>query len=196
MVRNAALALVLLLADAAVASHSPTQRFMDKTSALHIVGRQRHRHRPESASLPLWASGLRSADESSSRVLVPADFGADPTGKADSLAAFEAVLAAAWSNPSGNFTNGLDYSAVIDLQGGTYLFSGPLVFPAAGGGGVTMRDGVIRASPNFPMAVNTSDETALLMLTAAKAGSVRIFGAMFWGFRNMWNSYLISAFWM
>ena len=53
--------------------------------------------------------------------------------------------------------------------GGTYLFSAPLVFPAAGGGGITMRDGVIRAAPSFSMAANTSDEAALLMLTAAAA---------------------------
>ena len=78
--------------------------------------------------------------------------GADPSGKLDSVAAFEAVLAAAWRDRSGHFTNGPDNSAIIDLEGGTYSFSRPVVFPAAGGGGpgVTMRDGVIRAAPSFP----------------------------------------------
>ena len=85
------------------------------------------------------------------RVLLrPAEMGADPSGKLDSVAAFEAVLAAAWRDRSGHFTNGPDNSAIIDLEGGTYSFSRPVVFPAAGGGGVTMRDGVIRAAPSFP----------------------------------------------
>jgi len=153
------LALALCL-GAAVAHkpsvHKPSARFMHKTSKIASIG----------------AARATAPPPPSSTVLYPTAFGADPTGMADSLSAFEKVLAAAWRpNPSGAFTNGPDNSAIIDLQGGSYSFSAPLLFPAAGGGGVKFQNGVIRASPTFPLSTSMNDTTSLLMLTNTNASS-------------------------
>jgi hypothetical protein len=124
-----------------------------------------------------------SSFEPPSHVLYPKEFGADPTGKNDSAPAFDAMLAAAWKlraggggtgHGEGTFTNGPELSVVMDLQGGSYVLSRPLYFPAEGGGGIMVRDGVIRASATFrqdkPGAVG-DDQLALLMLTKANGTS-------------------------
>ena len=160
------LAMALLALPLASRAAEPHPRFLEMVEPLGSVGTVRPRHRPESQRLPHWARGLRGGGAppaaAPSRVLRPAAFGADPTGKADSAAAFDRLLAAAWSAPVGRFTNGPDTAAVVDLEGGVYTLSRPLVFPAAGGGGLAMRDGVLRATPDFPMGA----ESALLLLTS------------------------------
>lgn len=146
-----------LLAAASLQQPRPHPRFLAKVAAIPHIGKK---------SKAVAAAAAVVETRNSSTLLFPCDYGADPTGKADSLPAFRRVLAAAWRpQPSGQFTNGPDNSAIIDLQGGTYLLSAPLLFPAAGGGGVSMRDGVIRASSSFPM----DNSSALLMLTATNA---------------------------
>lgn len=106
------------------------------------------------------------------RVLHPADFFADPTGVHDSSDAFDALLAHAWTltpaRVAEKFTNGPDLSAVIDLGAGIYTLSRPLYFPAAGGGGLLIRDGTIRAHRDFPEdPPGAASQLALLMLTQA-----------------------------
>ena len=82
------------------------------------------------------------------------DFGGDPTGLKDSAAAFDAALAAAWARAGGasphNFTDGPDLGGVVvDLEGGQYGLSRPVVMPQGGGGNVNIIDGSVRALPAF-----------------------------------------------
>jgi hypothetical protein len=85
----------------------------------------------------------------------PTDFGADPTGKTDSTAAFlQAVAAVLAHNTSGHVLSAgiADLGGVtLDLSGGDYLVSSPLVIPA-GYGNFRIIDGSIRASSTFPPA--------------------------------------------
>jgi hypothetical protein len=81
------------------------------------------------------------------------------------------MLAAAWEHKAGDFTNGPDNSIIMDLEGGSYSFSRPLYFPSSGGGGLAIRDGIIRASSAFPQDdPNSTSPLALIMLTNATAG--------------------------
>jgi hypothetical protein len=90
-----------------------------------------------------WRAPERSAG---SAVIFPADFGADPTGKADSSAAFAAALVDMLSRGSGNMSDGIkDLGGVVmDLQGGEYLLSAPLVIPQFFGN-MRFIDGTLRA---------------------------------------------------
>jgi hypothetical protein len=92
-----------------------------------------------------WRAPERSAP--SSGVIFPTDFGADPTGKADSSTAFAAALAEMLSRGSGqNLSDGIKDlgGAVMDLQGGDYLLSAPLVIPQFFGN-MRIIDGTLRA---------------------------------------------------
>jgi hypothetical protein len=77
----------------------------------------------------------------------PVDFGADPTGLKDSSPAFAALLTAmtAAGGASHHLANGIvDLNgATIDLGGGQYLLSAPIVFPQYTGaeGAVVLRAG-------------------------------------------------------
>ena len=90
----------------------------------------------------------------SSTTLRLTDFGGDSTGEKDSAPAFDACLKAAWErglrrHPH-NFTDGPDLGGVvIDLEGGQYGVSRPIVFPVQGGGNVVITDGTVRALPAF-----------------------------------------------
>ena len=68
------------------------------------------------------------------------DFGGDPTGQTDSAAAFDTVLAEAWRLAGmgrNNFTDGPDLGGVVvDLEGGQFGVTRPIVFPLVGGGTV------------------------------------------------------------
>ena len=85
--------------------------------------------------------------------LYPAAYGADPTGLADSTAAFAACLRALLArNSSGHADEGgtTDLGgAVMDLQGGDYLVSAPLVFPS-NYSNYGLIHGTLRASAGFP----------------------------------------------
>jgi polygalacturonase len=74
---------------------------------------------------------------SASRVFHVTDYGADPTGAADSTAAIKKAIADAFSLPSNaTMTGGIPDlgGAEIHLDGGSYLVNGPLTLPASGGG--------------------------------------------------------------
>lgn len=86
------------------------------------------------------------------RVFCPAQYGADPTGAADSSdAIFTAVNEACKVNSSSELLPGIKNlgGVVIDLQGGTYTLSKPIVFPSAVGN-LLFISGTLRASETFP----------------------------------------------
>jgi hypothetical protein len=110
--------------------------------------RTRAAHRRMVAS---WSAPAPAAP--GSPVIFPTAFGADPTGAADSTAAFAAAVAAAVArNASGQkMSDGIADlgGVVIDLQGGEYLLSAPLAIPQFVGN-LRIIDGTLRASPSFP----------------------------------------------
>jgi hypothetical protein len=79
-------------------------------------------------------------------------FGGDPTCVNDSSTALAAAVAAALAVSWENSLPGVIGSGgvAVDLGGGTYLVSEPLVI--ADGAGVTLRGGTLRAAPSFPPA--------------------------------------------
>ena len=95
-----------------------------------------------------WRSPVRDGADP---VVYPTSFGADPTGKTDSAAAFAAAMTAVLSRASGNMSDGiLDLGGVVmDLQGGDFLLSSPLTVPQFVGN-MRIIDGTLRATPNFP----------------------------------------------
>ena len=104
------------------------------------------------SSVPLRTS-LPSAPSSS--LFLPSTYGADPSGATDSSAAFSALLHDLLSaNHSHRLANGIvDLGgATIDLEGGDFLLSSPLVLPFCIGN-VRIQRGTLRASASFP---NTS----------------------------------------
>jgi hypothetical protein len=86
--------------------------------------------------------------------LTPSDFGGDPTGRADSTPAFQALCAQlfnATSRADKHMASKIvDFGgATLDLAGGEYLISAPVVVPLLVGN-VRITGGTLRASPNFP----------------------------------------------
>ena len=69
------------------------------------------------------------------------DFGADPTGKADSSMAFAKALRHASSNPA---------MVTLSLEGGSYRIGSPIVVEGSPCSFVTVQDGTLLASPVFP----------------------------------------------
>ena len=112
------------------------------------LSRTRAAHRRMLAS---WRAPAPAAADSP--VVFPTTFGADPTGRADSTAAFAASVAALLArNVSGHkMSDGIaDLGGVVlDLQGGEYLLSAPLAIPQFVGN-LRIIDGTLRASPSFP----------------------------------------------
>jgi hypothetical protein len=101
-----------------------------------------------------WSESPSSVP-SSTRTFSPVDFGGDPTGVANSTAAIAAAVSALLnaSHTAGvRDANGiLDCGgAILDLQGGEYLTSSPLVIPAYYGN-LEVRAGTLRASASFPV---------------------------------------------
>ncbi|KAK8498210.1 hypothetical protein V6N13_095481 [Hibiscus sabdariffa] len=90
---------------------------------------------------------------SGSRVYHVTDYGADPTGKSDSIEALDKAIADAFQGPSeGVLMEGISNlgGVQIDLEGGNYLLSKPLRLPAAGAGNLMIHGGTLRASNDFP----------------------------------------------
>ncbi|KAL4284382.1 hypothetical protein GQ457_16G006200 [Hibiscus cannabinus] len=90
---------------------------------------------------------------SGSRVYHVTDYGADPTGKSDSIEALDKAIADAFQGPSeGVLMEGISNlgGVQIDLDGGNYLLSKPLRLPAAGAGNLMIHGGTLRASDDFP----------------------------------------------
>lgn len=82
------------------------------------------------------------------------DFGADPTCGEDSSDAFDAAVQAALAHDSGHSMGAhgkiIDLGGVtIDLQGGDYLISRPVIFPDFFGN-YRIVGGTLRAGPTFP----------------------------------------------
>ena len=77
-------------------------------------------------------------------------YGGDPTCMNDSSKALAAAMAAALAIGGENSLPGVIGSGgvAVDLGGGTFLVSEPLVI--LGGEGVTLRGGTLRAAPSFP----------------------------------------------
>ena len=118
--------------------------------AAHSRTRAAHRRMIASWGAPTSSSAAAMAD---SPVVFPTAFGADPTGKTDSTAAFAAAVAALVArNATGHkMSDGIaDLGGVVlDLQGGDYLISAPLAIPQFVGN-MRIIDGTLRASPSFP----------------------------------------------
>uniref|UniRef100_A0A6B2L5B9 Rhamnogalacturonase A/B/Epimerase-like pectate lyase domain-containing protein n=1 Tax=Arcella intermedia TaxID=1963864 RepID=A0A6B2L5B9_9EUKA len=84
--------------------------------------------------------------------MYPTDFGADPTGKTDSTTAFSAVVKALLAKDTGHkLADGITDlgGATVDLGGGDYLISQPIVIPVYYGN-FHFKSGTLRASSAFP----------------------------------------------
>jgi hypothetical protein len=95
-------------------------------------------------AIPVWTSGSP---------ILPADFGADPTGAKDSTQAMQKAVVALLSRrgPSVSMASNITDlgGATLDLSGGSYLISSPLVIPPMFGNAQIV-GGTLRASPTFP----------------------------------------------
>ncbi|EDQ85067.1 uncharacterized protein MONBRDRAFT_29580 [Monosiga brevicollis MX1] len=104
--------------------------------------------------------GLDTDGNSSSHMVNPMSFGADPTGVHDSTQALQAAIARllAFGNASQQTHLGLAGGqpmidlggATLDLHGGLYRVSAPLVIPR-GYANLNIQQGTLRASPEFPL---------------------------------------------
>ena len=90
-------------------------------------------------------------------VINPADYGADPTGTTDATAVLQQCVNLLWNaSRSGSILartqHQLDLGgATLDLAGGIFLLSSPVVFPEGGARNFQVRGGTLRAGGNFPM---------------------------------------------
>lgn len=107
------------------------------------------------SSAPLALPPLRPppTDVAASAILRPTDFGADPSGATDSSAAFDKAVAALLSQRGQRHTMASNITdlggATLDLSGGSYLLSHPIVVPPGVGNAQIVR-GTLRAAHNFP----------------------------------------------
>ena len=133
---------------AVLAAHPANPGMPSAHDIAHGVASRHRRAQPlldaaNVATLILQPSGATS--------LNPVDFGADPTGVADSSAAFDklvaalVVLAAGRQTPSG--LNDLG-GAVVDLDGGVFKVSKPIAVPA-GYANYRVQQGTLVAAANF-----------------------------------------------
>lgn len=84
--------------------------------------------------------------------IFPTDFGADPTGAKDSTAAFTAAVAALLQGGAPHkMASGIHDlgGATLDLAGGQYLISAPVIIPMYYGN-LAIARGTLRASATFP----------------------------------------------
>ncbi|XP_042021116.1 polygalacturonase QRT3-like [Salvia splendens] len=80
-------------------------------------------------------------------------YGADPTGRNDSTEAVLKAITDALNGPGkGDLFEGIVNlgGARVDLDGGNYLISRPLLFPVSGRGNLAIQGGSITASNDFP----------------------------------------------
>ena len=145
---QAAAALLLSVASADAARG----RRIDELPYHHLFPRDAH---PQTKAVHrrMMAGWRAPSVGANSPIVSPVDFGADPTGRTDSTAAFAAALKAVLShNTSGHvMSDGIvDLGGVVlDLGGGDYLLSAPLSIPPYYGN-LRIVDGTLRASPTFP----------------------------------------------
>ena len=84
--------------------------------------------------------------------IYPADYGADPSGRADSSAGFDAAIAVLLTRGSGHTDESgtIDLGgAALDLQGGEYILSRSLYIPS-NYSNFAIYHGTVRASQTFP----------------------------------------------
>lgn len=109
-------------------------------------------HSPPAPNAPVGYPPLLVSDATTS-ILRPTDFGADPTGTKDSSQAFASAMAKLLSQRGDRkamASNITDLGgATLDLSGGTYLISAPIVIPPGFGNAQIVR-GTLRAAPTFP----------------------------------------------
>ncbi|XP_021901642.1 polygalacturonase QRT3-like isoform X2 [Carica papaya] len=106
-----------------------------------------------SASLPVPAPYPQPQGVSKPRVYEVIKYGADPTGKSDSTEALERTFVDAIGGSSKGFLMEEIANlggAQIYLQGGNYLITRPLRFPASAVGNLMIHGGTITASKDFP----------------------------------------------
>jgi hypothetical protein len=134
---------------------------LDGREGMHCAGREHSAGRVAGSSFrvaraePSWASARAERAAlctASSPTISPIDFGADPTGASDSTAAFDLAVAALLNHsglpPMADSIVNLG-GATLDLMGGEYLISRPLLIPKLVGN-VRVRGGSLRASATFP----------------------------------------------
>ena len=105
-------------------------------------------------ALPSSGSDSLSSSSSSLTSVDPRDYGADPTGNTDSTPAFDKALAALFNTsalaPKQMASNITDFGgATLDLNGGVYLISAPVLVPLLAGN-VRITGGTLRAASSFP----------------------------------------------
>ena len=109
-------------------------------------------HNPVGLNAPIGYPPLLESDATTS-ILRPTDFGADPTGTNDSSPAFSSAMAKLLSQRGGRKTMASNITdlggATLDLSGGTYLISVPIVIPPGFGNAQIVR-GTLRAASSFP----------------------------------------------
>ena len=155
--------LLLLPAAARGASHVPKLQDLDA----HNLAPPQHRHRLPSI-LPSHAKGRGVGEQAHppkgapaakpNGLIYPTDYGADPTGHADSTEAFRQAMAALLNR---NLTIGRNMSssrgvacadmggATLHLAGGDYLISEPIMIPCHVCN-MRIHGGTLRASASFP----------------------------------------------
>ncbi|WOK93340.1 polygalacturonase QRT3 [Canna indica] len=106
------------------------------------------------ASLPSAPPSKSSTTNSASRVYHVTDYGADPTGKSDSVAAISKTISAAFSTAAASgmslFAGIANLGGIeIHLDGGLYFITTPLVLPP-GVGNINIHGGSLRAAEDFP----------------------------------------------
>jgi len=132
-----------LVCAAAAAAPRGVPRDALRPTDVHASVRARH-----ARVMAAWGAPLRDA---TAPAVSPVDFGADPTGVADSAAAFTRAMAALLNRSHGAMSAGIKDlgGAVLDLGGGTYSLSTPLVVPQMVGN-MRIIDGTLRARAGFP----------------------------------------------
>jgi hypothetical protein len=177
MMLSPATALLLLLAPGSSADASPWQQ--RKAARLRSLGSREHPadliaaqqlhaelarrsrgigqvygHQLPS-SMPTQYSILALSAATTSPLISPTSYGADPTGLRDSTQGMAMAVAAVLDSYGERGGRNLSApvkdlgGATLDLLGGTYLVSEPLVFPS-GYGNFQLVSGTIRASAGFP----------------------------------------------
>ena len=149
---SGAAALPPSLVAAAGAAAAPPHHARNRAAALRAMPARSKTLARARASMRAWRAP-RHTTAAPWEPIYPAAFGADPTGRADSSAAFDAALAALLARgTAGRVDEGgtVDLGgAAIDLQGGDYLISRPLVFPS-NYSNFALLHGTLRAAAAFP----------------------------------------------
>lgn len=146
---------VLFLASALASPPSPPlppHHIRNRAIALKSVPKENGHRGRQTTKMAKWAAPRHTLTSPWSPIY-PTSFGADPTGVADSTAAFAACLKELLSrNTSGHSDEGGTWDlggATIDLQGGDYLINSPILFPSYYSN-YGMIHGTLRAGPSFP----------------------------------------------